>query len=465
MVLLLRCNYVWIIYLFQCFRLRKLNQRGNFISGLQPNRVGNHMSIDRVLFRDLASQHEDFGVEERASSIFSFFSLGGPGTRKCRDELNSLANQIFDLIEKKQSEGRSVVKMKSSASPEKQEQFIFSFLKKNYRVIAEVEGGTSERVGVKRARPDEVTDDLFKEFFGVDDLSMLKRPEARVWKLNWSDNPALLKNPKPKPVMPEPEYSRVPSRADAELHRQRVRNELCDVTFAIGDNNFPVHRIILANRSPYFSRMLQSGMKESKAHEIFEIKETTPRCFETFLTAIYRQHPPQRELPLEQLIELTNYADLTEVQFLFTWCLVALSKALRADTYYQIAMLANKLNNKSLIDYCSYFLSQNEKALAEVEFDLSELGIDELVEYLALGLNIGPNSLVVSCSNRLKYVFALDQENFANVCTRAIAAKGELAKSLKTLCAEYATAHRQEFERPDMKETKELYKRLMSGLD
>lgn len=423
------------------------------------------MSIDRVLFRNVASQHEEFGIEEKAASIFSFFISGGSGKRKCSEELNSLANQIFDLIEKKQREGRSVVKIKANDTRGSQEEFIFDFLKKNYRVIAEVESGASPLVGVKRARPESEPDRLFREFFGTADFGAHRQPQETVWKINWTDNPALLKNPKPKPAMPEPEYPRVVSRADLELNNQRVRNELCDVTFAIGDNNFPVHRIILANRSLYFRRMLQSGMKESKAHEIFEIKETSAKCFETFLTALYRQQPPQKELSLELLVELTNYANVTEVKFLFTWCLVALSKALRVDTYYQIAMQAHKLNDKSLIDYCDYFQSQNEKALTEAELDLSELSFDGLIEYLGLGLKIGPKSLVVSCGNQLQQEFANDKASFAKACTIAIAAKGELAKSLKKICAEYATAHRQEFEKPEMKETKELYKRLMSGLD
>ena len=53
-----------------------------------------------------------------------------------------------------------------------------------------------------------------------------------------------------------------------DLSRLLVDNHLSDVILRVGDRKFPVHRAILAARSPVFRAMFTSNMKESVAEEI-----------------------------------------------------------------------------------------------------------------------------------------------------------------------------------------------------
>lgn len=64
------------------------------------------------------------------------------------------------------------------------------------------------------------------------------------------------------------------------------RSGTADVCFVIDGKEIKAHKTILSARSPVFSAMLASGMREALANRV-EIKDVTPDIFEALLCSIY----------------------------------------------------------------------------------------------------------------------------------------------------------------------------------
>ena len=76
-----------------------------------------------------------------------------------------------------------------------------------------------------------------------------------------------------------------------ELDSLIVDGHLSDVVLCVKNQPFPVHRAILAARSPVFRAMFTSNMKESVAEEI-QIEEIKPDVMEEFLRCVYTDQVP-----------------------------------------------------------------------------------------------------------------------------------------------------------------------------
>ena len=76
-----------------------------------------------------------------------------------------------------------------------------------------------------------------------------------------------------------------------DLGNLLVDRQLSDVVLRVGDQKFPVHRAILAARSPVFRAMFTSNMKESVAEEIL-IDDMEPDVMEELLRCVYTDQVP-----------------------------------------------------------------------------------------------------------------------------------------------------------------------------
>ena len=85
------------------------------------------------------------------------------------------------------------------------------------------------------------------------------------------------------------DYSNTTSSND--LDRLLVDDNLSDVVLRVSDQKFPVHRAILAARSPVFRAMFTSSMKESVAGEI-SIEEIEPDVMKELLRCVYTDQVP-----------------------------------------------------------------------------------------------------------------------------------------------------------------------------
>ena len=76
-----------------------------------------------------------------------------------------------------------------------------------------------------------------------------------------------------------------------DLGNLLIDGHLSDVVLLVGDRKFPVHRAILAARSPVFRAMFTSNMKESVAEEI-QIEDMEPDVMEELLRCVYTDQVP-----------------------------------------------------------------------------------------------------------------------------------------------------------------------------
>ena len=76
-----------------------------------------------------------------------------------------------------------------------------------------------------------------------------------------------------------------------DLGRLLVDGILSDVVLLVGDRKFPVHRAILAAKSPVFRAMFTSDMKEAVAEEIL-IEDMEPDLMEGLLRCVYTDQVP-----------------------------------------------------------------------------------------------------------------------------------------------------------------------------
>ena len=68
--------------------------------------------------------------------------------------------------------------------------------------------------------------------------------------------------------------------------------ERADVTFSVGGETFPAHKIVLATRSPVFKAQLYGQMKERRARHL-TVEVIQPDVFKALLQFIYTDSLPQ----------------------------------------------------------------------------------------------------------------------------------------------------------------------------
>lgn len=90
-----------------------------------------------------------------------------------------------------------------------------------------------------------------------------------------------------------PSTSESPFLADGHAHlildqinKMRCGQHFCDVQLQIGDEEFKVHRLVLAASSPYFAALFAGGMKES-SKEVVQILGVNAEIFQILLDFIY----------------------------------------------------------------------------------------------------------------------------------------------------------------------------------
>ncbi|KXZ54802.1 hypothetical protein GPECTOR_4g873 [Gonium pectorale] len=90
-----------------------------------------------------------------------------------------------------------------------------------------------------------------------------------------------------------------------------------DLTLLAGGRSFPVHRLILAARCPYFKTLFESGFGDSGAREL-ELPDVDPHAVAITLRCIYGDEPacPQRLLiPAAELADLWLLTDVRDALY------------------------------------------------------------------------------------------------------------------------------------------------------
>ena len=137
-----------------------------------------------------------------------------------------------------------------------------------------------------------------------------------------------------------------------DLGRLFVDGHLSDVVLRVRDQKFPVHRAILAARSPVFRAMFTSDMKESVAEEI-SFEDMEPDVMKELLRCVYTDQVPV-ECGCDTLIAFDRFGLIS----LFDRCQDSVT--LTVENVLEIFAVAEELNAKRLKKRILNFLKNRE---------------------------------------------------------------------------------------------------------
>ena len=125
-----------------------------------------------------------------------------------------------------------------------------------------------------------------------------------------------------------------------DLKKFYLSKEMSDVQIKCGDQTFDCHKMILSARSPVFSRMLQSEMKE-KASGVVDLTDTRPEVVKELLKFIYsgtcyNDKEEEPEPGVDIVCELLEAADKYELEHLKKMCEYTLSSSLTSENSIQV---------------------------------------------------------------------------------------------------------------------------------
>jgi len=119
----------------------------------------------------------------------------------------------------------------------------------------------------------------------------------------------------------------------ASLHKEI---ELSDFTFFVEKEEFPVHKALLAARSPVFFKMFTVDMQE-KSGKMQEILDIGKEAFEEFLRFIYTGEVVNLEENVEDLLVLADRYEVSDLQKVCESNLLTNLNVSNAKEVFQIA--------------------------------------------------------------------------------------------------------------------------------
>lgn len=148
-----------------------------------------------------------------------------------------------------------------------------------------------------------------------------------------------------------------------------VVEEGADITFRVGSNTFPAHKIVLATRSPVFKAELYGQMKARKARCV-TVEDMQPDVFKALLQFIYTDSLPEWDV-LEEYCEIVRHllvaADRYAMDRLKLLCASFLAKNLDAENVATTLALADQHNCYPLKDECIEFMASSGEMDAVVK--------------------------------------------------------------------------------------------------
>ena len=101
------------------------------------------------------------------------------------------------------------------------------------------------------------------------------------------------------------------------VETQRRNDQFCDVTVLVKDKHFKAHKVLLTASSPFFRKLLTSGMRESNENMIkIELDEATEDVMEDVLSYIYTGDVSITDKRAHNLIATADYLLLPGIKTL-----------------------------------------------------------------------------------------------------------------------------------------------------
>eukprot|EP00963_Diacronema_lutheri_P003974 scaffold308_cov327-Pavlova_lutheri.AAC.7 len=155
----------------------------------------------------------------------------------------------------------------------------------------------------------------------------------------------------------------LPSSLGKDLTRLLESGQDADVTFHVGNETFPAHRLVLMARSPVLSAMLSSPMKEGE-EGVVRVMDVEPFVFRSLLYFIYADDVPELEgedgmknVPLIQ--HLLAAADRFGLERLRRTCERKLCEAMEVETAATTLALAEQSHAVELKRIALTYVAEN----------------------------------------------------------------------------------------------------------
>lgn len=409
------------------------------------------MPLDRALLKkECAEGMNRLFAENVETDPFKQVFLDAFGPRITKKQIEeivvTIAKTVWNAIENKQDSHTIQLKITHRTNIDHQcANIVSAFFEKVYGIISE--------------RKEILERNNSSNKFPAFAQSPNREISSCIWTLNWESNPNLIAYPKARPIMPRSSFPKEPDPFYTFSNADREKGVFCDVIFKVNDQEFPAHRLILAAQSPVFKALFTSGMQESQQRMI-ELQEDKTH-FALFLNALYTQNPV---MPCSELNDLFVYAELANkyqaTRFL-QWYEWRIADVMNDRNFYLIASYAVGIGSVELIKQCEWYFTVYKGSIPQL--DLKSLSLAEIGQYLEVGSVLKDRILEEACQDVIKT--RLQCDTFAEICQMAIVYAKRKQYALKQLCDQYAQEHGQELQTNEMKEAKQLYIQLMTGVE
>ena len=132
-----------------------------------------------------------------------------------------------------------------------------------------------------------------------------------------------------------------------------------DLTIKCGEEEFKVHKAVLASQSPVFRRMLESDMKEQRT-SVIEISDTDPQVISDLLAYLYTGKAPDVDTLANKLLVVANKYALSQ---LFEICENKLKSDINDSNFIDLLIFADLHNAANLKRACLIFIYCNSPAV------------------------------------------------------------------------------------------------------
>ncbi|CAL5044492.1 unnamed protein product [Urochloa decumbens] len=176
----------------------------------------------------------------------------------------------------------------------------------------------------------------------------------------------ITKKPRVQKNMSRLDYFEAPPSDLSDNLRQLLQGKKgADVTFKVGDEDFPAHKLVLAMRSLVFQAELYGPMEEKTSQHI-TIEDMHPDIFRALLHFIYTDSMPNMEdfdgdERKEMVKHLLVAADRYDLGRLKKICEGILSKGLDVENVATTLALADQHHCSNLKNACIEFISSSSK--------------------------------------------------------------------------------------------------------
>lgn len=168
------------------------------------------------------------------------------------------------------------------------------------------------------------------------------------------------------------------------MHMMRSHHMLTDMVLEVGNELFPVHKVVLAAASPYFKAMFTGGLKECEMNRV-KLQGICATVMGKLLDFMYTGQIRITELTVCQVLPA---ATMLQVTYVIEACCIFLERQLDPSNAIGIANFAEQHGCKELQQKANQFIEQHFTQVCQEE-EFLQLTAMQLVELIRKdGLNV-----------------------------------------------------------------------------